>query len=109
MPANDDPNAHSDPVAAPNYKVVRAIVIILGVLIVLAFTALVWGFIARLSGHGADASAQAPDFVLPAGAKIVQVTPTTSNRMVVVLQTPAGGEVDIFDTDTGKLVVRIRP
>ena len=107
MPANDDPKA------APNYRALRAIVIILGVLIVLAFLALVWGFITRLGGHSTSgavsASDRAPDYFLPVGSKIIQVQTTTTSRIVMAVQTPAGSEVDIFDADTGKLIVRIRP
>jgi hypothetical protein len=105
MPANDDPKA------APNYRALRAIVIILGVLIVLAFLALVWGFITRLGGHSGAVSAsdRAPDYFLPMGSKIIQVQTTTTSRIVMAVQTPAGSEVDIFDADTGRLIVRIRP
>jgi hypothetical protein len=104
MPANDDPTA----APPPNYKLVRAIVIILGGLILLAFIALIWGFIAKLTGHDPSAQAQAPDFVLPAGSKIVNVQIAANSRMVLLVQTPTGGEIEIFDTDSGKLVGRIR-
>ena len=106
MPANDDPNAVAAP--PPNYKLVRAIVIILGVLILLAFVALIWGFIAKLTGHDPSAPAQTPDFILPAGSKVVSVQVSTNSRLILAVQTPTGGEIEIFDTDTGKLVTRIR-
>jgi len=106
MPANDDPNAVAAP--PPNYKLVRAIVIILGVLILLAFIALIWGFIAKLTGHDPSAPATQADYNLPVGSKIVQITPTTNSRLVLGVQTPDGAEVDLFDTETGKLVSRIR-
>ncbi|HTQ12751.1 MAG TPA: DUF6476 family protein [Rhizomicrobium sp.] len=105
MPANDDPNAP----AAPNYKIVRAIVIILGVLIVLAFAALVWGFIARLAGHGPGALQPTQDYVLPQGAKILQVTPAANSRLIMAVQTASGSEVYVFDTDTGQVVLHVRP
>jgi hypothetical protein len=105
MPANDDPNTMSAP---PNYRLVRAIVIILGGLILLAFIALIWGFVAKLTGHDPAAPAQTPDFILPAGSKVINVLPTTNSRLIITVQTPTNGEIDIFDTDSGKLITRIR-
>jgi hypothetical protein len=105
MPANDDPNT-----TAPNNRGLKAIVIILGVLIVLAFAALVVGFFSRLSGHsGGGTVGDATQVLLPPGSKIIQVQLTTTNRIVMAVQTPAGNEVDIFDTDTGRLISRIKP
>ena len=105
MPANDDPKA------APNYRALRAIVIILGVLIVLAFLALVWGFITRLGGHsnqGALVTAEkSPDFIVPVGSKVAQIQ-LSGERLIITLQTPVGAEVDIFDTNDGHVVRRIR-
>jgi flagellar basal body-associated protein FliL len=105
MPANDDPKA------APNYRALRAIVIILGVLIVLAFLALVWGFITRLGGHSnsgaVSATDRAPDYFMPVGSKIVQIQ-TNANRVIIAAQTPDGAEVDIFDANDGRLINRIR-
>jgi flagellar basal body-associated protein FliL len=103
-PANDDPNL------APNNRALKAIVIVLGVLIVLAFVALVVGFFSRLSaGHSAGSSMAATELALPPGSKIVQVQVTTTNRIVMAVQTPSGNEVDIVDTDSGRLVARIKP
>jgi hypothetical protein len=83
----------------------KAVVITLGVLIALAFVALIWGFISRLNGHGGPP--QAPDYQLPHGSKIVLVQSTTGDRVYMAVQTPQGGEVDIFNAEDGKLVVRI--
>jgi flagellar basal body-associated protein FliL len=106
MPANDDPNN----IAAPSNRGLKAIVIILGILIVLAFAALVVGFFSRLSGGGGSGSSDsATQMLLPAGSKILQVQVTTNSRIVMAVQTPSGAEVDIFDTDTGRLVGRIKP
>jgi hypothetical protein len=105
-PANDDPNT----IAAPSNRGLKAIVIILGILIVLAFAALVVGFVSRLSGHGGGGSSSGTTQVLlPPGSKILQVQVTTNSRIVMAVQTPAGSEVDIFDTDTGRQVGRIKP
>jgi hypothetical protein len=101
MPANDDPRN------APSYRVVKAIVIILGILIVLALGALIWGFIGDFSGHGAGGPPLDQNVSLPTGSKIVQLQTTTTGRIVMTVQTPGGAEVDIFDSENGALVSRI--
>lgn len=106
-PANDDPKG------APVNRGLLTIVIVLGVLIVLAFAALVIGFVTRLGGgHRSVAVADGTgpvQYALPAGSKILQAQVTTGNRIIMTVQTPAGNEVDIFDTDTGRLVSQIKP
>jgi hypothetical protein len=104
MPANDDPRS------TPSFRAMRAIVIILGVMIVLAFVALIWGFISRLTGHGNDAPPQAVDYVLPAGSRIVQTQLTATGRVVMSVQGPGGAaEVYIFDADDGRMLGHIHP
>ncbi len=85
----------------------KAVVIILGVLIVLAFGALIVGAGLKLAGHhrAADAGAIA---ALPPGARITTIE-TSGNRLILGLRTGEGDEVDIIDTDTGRLVARIKP
>jgi len=103
---------HDGPNPAPNNRALQVIVIVLGIFIVLAFTALVVGFFSRLSGgHGAASSPgmAATELALPPGSKIIQVQVTTTNRIVMAVQTPTGNEVDIVDTDSGRLVARIKP
>lgn len=78
-------------------------------MIVLAFVALIWGLISSFSGHRAGDASRAADYMLPQGSKILQIQTTTTGRIVMAVQTPEGSEVDIFDADTGKLIVRIRP
>ncbi|HEY2071201.1 MAG TPA: DUF6476 family protein [Rhizomicrobium sp.] len=102
LPANDDPKA------APNYRVMKTIVITLGALIMLAFAVLVWGFVARLNGHDPSEHSSA-DYFLPVGSHILSVQTTPTGRLYMVVQTPQGQEVDVFDADDGKLIVRIRP
>lgn len=106
LPANDDPKG------APSNRGLTVIVIVLGVLIVLAFGALVIGFVTRLGGHGETSSSAGGEptrYTLPMGSKILQVQLTTPNRIIMAVQTPTGNEVDIFDTDTGRLVGQIKP
>ena len=102
-PANDDPKV------APVNRGLKAIVIVMGVLIVLAFSALVIGFVTRLVGHGEAAGGEPTRYMLPMGSKILQVQVTTTARIIMAVQTPTGNEVDIFDTDTGRLIGQIKP
>lgn len=100
-----------DPKATATYRVLKAVVIILGVLIVLAFGALVAGGIMMATKHRHAAAAEAPvpaAAALPAGARVTSVE-TSGDRVVVAVHTPAGDEIDIFDTADGHLVARIRP
>jgi hypothetical protein len=104
-----------DPKKSTTYRVLVVVVSILSILILLALAALVAGGIRQFTGHhGSGASSSTTSFTtsqlstqLPAGAKITSVQ-TTGNRVVIGLHTPEGDEVDIFDTDTGRPVARIR-
>jgi hypothetical protein len=103
-PANDDPKA------VPANRGLTIIVIVLGVLIVLAFGALAIGFVTRMGGRHETPSGDGPArYMLPMGSKILQVQVTTTNRIIMAVQTPGGNEVDIFDTDTGRLIGQIKP
>jgi hypothetical protein len=89
------------------------VVSILSVLILLALAALVAGgihqFSSRHSGVQAPAYSSAQvSAELPPGAKITSIQ-TSGNRVVVGVHTREGDEIDIFDTDTGRPVARIRP
>ena len=86
------------------------VVSILSVLILLALAALVAGGIRQFSGHRASGPVFTTSQLstqLPAGAKITSIE-TSGNRVVIGLHTPQGDEVDIFDTDTGRPVARIK-
>jgi len=96
-----------DPKAAPTYRALKAVVILLGVLIVAAFGALIIGGAMKLAGHRSAPPQAALASDLPADAKILSLQ-TTGNRIVVALRTPQGDEIDIFDAETGKPVARIR-
>ena len=103
-----------DPKGSTTYRVMLAVVIILGVLILVAFGALIVGAAMKIAGHHSANTAAAPSIApaqlsaeLPAGARITSVS-TTGNRVVIGVHTREGDEVDIFDADTGRPVARIR-
>ena len=102
-----------DPKRTTTYRVLVVVVSILSVLILLALAALVAGgihqFSSRHSGVQAPAYSSAQvSAELPPGAKITSIQ-TSGNRVVVGVHTREGDEIDIFDTDTGRPVARIRP
>jgi hypothetical protein len=83
----------------------KAVVIGLGALIVIALAFVAIGIVSRLGGHGAAPPAGA--FALPPGAKIVEMQ-SEPNRLILRVHTQAGDEVDILDTEDGHLVARIK-
>jgi hypothetical protein len=97
----------------PLNRVLLGVVIFLGVLIVLALLALVYGAIAGWAKH--STAAPQPESVaagslhhLPAGASIVEMK-VDNGRTILRLKTKAGEEVDIYDSQSGALVARIAP
>lgn len=101
------PATSDDPRAAATYRATKAVVIILGVLIVIALIALVVGVGFKLAGRHGGRGAEAATATLPPGAKITAIE-TSGNRLILGLHTGEGDEVDIVDTDSGHLVARIK-
>jgi hypothetical protein len=92
------------------YRGAKYAVIVLSALIILALIGLVIGVVMKLSGHlprpsGIDSG---QPFVLPHGAQIV-TTDIQPGRIVLHVRSPQGDEIDIIDTDSGRLVSRIAP
>ncbi len=85
----------------------RAVVIILGVLIVIAFMALVIGGVMKFRGRSTSLPVAAANATLPPGARIMSVE-TSGDRVIVALHAPDGDEVDIFDAENGHTIARIR-
>ena len=86
----------------------KAVVIGLGVLIVIAFVLLVVGLATKFNGHPAPTSAQASThYPLPAGAKIVDMQ-TQPGRVILRVRTTTGEEVDIIDTQDGHLISQVK-
>jgi hypothetical protein len=94
--------------AQPNLRLMKIIVTVLGVLILLAFIALIAGFVMRLNGHAPGSSNPvAAVYTLPPHSRVMSMQVVGSDRIVLNLATPDGDEIDIFDADTGKLVSKI--
>ena len=93
-----------------SYKLLMGVVIVLGALIVIAIILLVVGLAMRFTGHSAGTaqSAAITRFYLPPGSKILTMQ-ITNDRLVLGVRTGADSEVDIFDTQTGRLVAQIKP
>ncbi|HEY6577681.1 MAG TPA: hypothetical protein VIY09_00025 [Rhizomicrobium sp.] len=89
------------------YRGALAAVIVLGVLIAIALGILVTGLVIRFSHGGHDAAAAPAQFTLAPGTRLVSMD-FAADRLVVRLRGPAGDEVDIIDTQTGRLIAKIR-
>lgn len=98
-----------DPKSTDSYRMLRAVVIGLGVLIVIAIGLLVIGLATRLGGHGGGAqSANGGAYALPPGAKI-RSTQVANNRLIMDVEEDGVDRVLIFNTDDGHLVGQIVP
>jgi hypothetical protein len=90
------------------YRATLAAVILLGLLIVIALGALVVGFIMRAGGRPHDSGVSgAVQLTLAPDMKIVSAD-VSGDRLVLRLHGPGGEEIDIIDTETGRLVARVR-
>jgi hypothetical protein len=86
----------------------KAVVIGLGALIVIALGAVALGIVQKFSHPGPRAAAEGgATLVLPKGAVIVEMQSQPS-RLILRLRSGAGEEVDIVDTSDGHVVARIR-
>jgi hypothetical protein len=92
----------------PNYRVLKAVVIILGVLILLAFGALIAGFIVRLGR--VETGANRPFLVDLAAAPEATVVSSElqDNRLVLRLKAPKDEEIVILDANSGREIGRVR-
>ena len=102
-PANDDPTNTTA------YRVAKTATIVLGVLIMLAFLALVIGFILKLTGHrtSVETPVEAPQmYQLRTGAKITDMK-VDSGHVILSIKTDQGQEIEIIDEESGRVVTRI--
>jgi uncharacterized membrane protein YphA (DoxX/SURF4 family) len=97
-----------DPKNTTSYRMLRAVVIGLGVLIVIAVALLVIGLATRLSGHGMGAQTANAAYTLPQGTKILSMQ-VANNRLIMEVDRKGVDRVLIFSTDDGHLVGQIAP
>jgi hypothetical protein len=90
------------------YRAALAAVILLSLLIAIALGTLVIGFAMHAGGRPHDSGATgAVQLVLAPDMKIVSAD-FSGDRLVLRLHGPAGDQIDIIDTGTGRLVARVR-
>jgi len=85
----------------------KAVVIGLGALIVIALGFVALGIVKKFAGAGTAPAPSASVFSLPPGAKIVEMQ-SEPNRLILRVHTQTGDEIDIVDTEDGRLVARIK-
>jgi len=91
-----------------SHRLLKAVVIGLGVLIVIALVLLVVGMVTKFNGHATSTSAQGGTrYVLPSGAKIVDMQ-TQPGRVILRVRTGTGEEIDIIDTQDGHLISQVK-
>ena len=99
-----------DPSNTTSYRLARAAVIILGVLLAIAVVMLVVGIVLRMTGRlpaaGAETAGPAR-FTLAPGARIVTMD-AEPGRLILRIRSPSGEEIDIIDTDNGRLVGQVK-
>jgi hypothetical protein len=88
------------------YRGLKAAVIILGVLIVLALGVLVARLFIKLGGHKA-ASDAAASYVPPPDARLITME-VSNDRLILHLRSGVSDEIDIVDTQSGRLVARLK-
>jgi hypothetical protein len=100
------PPAHPDK-SSIAYRSALAAVIFLGVLIVIAVGVLIVGLVTRFSGGHKAATPAFAEFTLAPGNRLVSED-VSGDRLVLRLRGPSGDEIDIIDTETGRLIAKIR-
>lgn len=96
-----------EPQKTTSHRLMLAVVIFLGVLIVIAVCIMVAGLLMKFSRNSTPRGAETGIFALPPGARIVEMQ-SQSNRLILHLHTSAGDEVDIIDIDDGHVISRIK-
>jgi len=87
-----------------SYRSLKAVVIFLGALIVVAFALLVVGLVTRFSGKGHSGPTGGESTIeLPSGATIVS-SDVQGDRLILHTKSATGDEVYIVDTSNGHLV-----
>lgn len=95
------------PPQTPVQRLLRAVVIGLGVVLIVMLGAVAVGIVMKVGGKGtAPSPASSARFAMPEGATIEHMQ-VSGDRLILRLKTASGEEVDIVDTQTGRLISRI--
>jgi len=91
------------------YRAALAAVIILSLLLVLGVVALVAGFVRQYRLYQQDhaPAVAAASLQLAPGTHILSAT-VQGNRLLLHVQTPAGGALEVIDLDSGKLAAEVK-
>ena len=95
------------PERGPGHRLLMAVVIFLGILILIGLGALVVGIAKKMGGPSKGGAAPEAALVLPADASI-ETMEVSGNRLVLRVKTGTGEEIDIVDTEDGHVVSRIK-
>jgi hypothetical protein len=101
-----DIQAQADPQSTLAYRGARFAVIVLSALIILALIGLVVGVAMKLSGRSTPLSGGSQTLVLPQNSKIL-ATEVQPGRLILHVRSPEGDEIDIVNTDDGRLIGRV--
>ena len=101
-----DIDAPANPQNTLAYRGAKYAVIILSALIILALIGLVVGVVLKLSGRSTHLTSGSQTVVLPQGARSL-ATEAQPGRLILHVRSPEGDEIDIIDTDDGRLVGRV--
>jgi hypothetical protein len=90
------------------YRAAKYAVIVLTALIILALIGLVVGSVMKLSGRSTKLmeGGYGQTLALPPGARILS-SESQPGRLIVHVRSPGGDEIDIVNTDNGKLIGRV--
>jgi hypothetical protein len=103
-----DMQSQAGPQGTLAYRAAKYAVIVLTALIILALIGLVVGSVMNLSGRSTKllGTVSSQTLVLPPGARILS-SESQPGRLILHVRSPAGDEVDIVNTDDGKLIGRV--
>jgi len=103
---SDIAEAPIDPKATTSYRLALGAVIILGVLIVAALGALVFGFVTGAGRHAAPAPTKPVSMTIAPGFYVLS-TDTQPGRLILHVRSTTVDEIDIIDTDDAHVIGQI--
>jgi hypothetical protein len=96
-----------EPQKTTSHRLMLAVVIFLGVLIVIAVCIMVAGLLLKFGDRPRPYVTDVGMFALPPDARILEMQ-SQPNRLILHLRTRAGDEVDIIDVSDGHVISRIK-